>query len=103
MPKFRSLITLPRERWTAIYTRQSRTKRVSLHSFWTINVRRVFPSVDKPAAFELVEVENAGAAPRGVGFSNDFADYRLGTLLYRKLWDLDTDALLGMREGSAAD
>ena len=41
-------------------------------------VRRVFPSVDKPAAFELVEVENAGAAPRGVGFSNDFADYRLG-------------------------
>ncbi len=31
------------------------------------------------------------------------ADYRLGTLLYRKLWDLDTDALLGMQEGSAAD
>ena len=45
-------------------------------------VRRVFPSVDNPAAFELVEVENAGGAPRGVGFSDDFADYRLGCTGY---------------------
>ncbi|MBR2488805.1 MAG: hypothetical protein IKB52_06830, partial [Kiritimatiellae bacterium] len=45
-------------------------------------VRRVFPSVDNPAAFELVEVENSGGAPRGVGFSDDFADYRLGCTGY---------------------
>lgn len=45
-------------------------------------VRRVFPSVGNPAAFELVEVENAGGAPRGVGFSDDFADYRLGCTGY---------------------
>ena len=41
-------------------------------------VRRVFPSVDKPAAFELIEVENVGAAPRTVGFTDGFTDYALG-------------------------
>ena len=45
MSKFRSLITLPRGRWTAICIRQSRTKQGSLHSFWTINVLRVCPKI----------------------------------------------------------
>ena len=41
-------------------------------------VRSVFPSVDKAAAFEWIEVENAGNEPRKVGFTKDFADYALG-------------------------
>ncbi len=41
-------------------------------------VRRAYPSVDKAATFELVEVENAGTGPREVGFTGDFADYALG-------------------------
>ncbi|MBP5320836.1 MAG: hypothetical protein J6334_07585 [Kiritimatiellae bacterium] len=41
-------------------------------------VRSVFPSVDKPAAFEHVEVENTGKTACNVGFTDDFADYALG-------------------------
>ena len=40
--------------------------------------RRVFPSVDKPAAIETVEVENLGSSPRTVGFGKGFVDYALG-------------------------
>ena len=40
--------------------------------------RRVFPSVDKPAAIETVEVENLGSLPRTVGFGKGFVDYALG-------------------------
>ena len=41
-------------------------------------VRQIFPSVDKPASMETIEVTNTGDAARAVGFTNDFTDYALG-------------------------
>ncbi len=56
-----------------VWRAESRSADGSLHI-----VRSVFPSVDKAAAFEWIEVENTGREPRKVGFTKDFADYALG-------------------------
>ncbi len=41
-------------------------------------VRHVFPSADKAAAFELLEVENAGSTPMPIAFTKGCTGYALG-------------------------
>ncbi len=41
-------------------------------------VRHVFPSADKAAAFELLEVENISSTPKAIGFTKGHTGYALG-------------------------